>query len=70
MTLLYLAAITLTSYKVCTDLDAFTEQSSRRVDLTAFVVLGIIAMMLALAIPQSLPAIEIGCGLTACWTLA
>lgn len=70
MTLLYLIAITLVSYKVCFDLDAFTERSSRRTDLTAFIVLGLIAVMLALAIPQTLPALELGCEYDPCWTTA
>jgi hypothetical protein len=70
MTLLYLAAITLASYKVCSDLNAFTEQSPKRVDLAAFIILGIIALALAMAIPQALPAIDVGCGLDPCWNFA
>jgi hypothetical protein len=70
MTLLYLAAITLASYKICGDLNAFTDESPRRVDLTAFVILGIILIVLAMAIPQTFSTIEVGCGLVPCWSLA
>jgi hypothetical protein len=66
VTLLYLLAITLVSYKVCADLDAFTKESSRVVDLIAFVVLGIILIVLALAMPQELTAFEPGCGRNPC----
>lgn len=70
VTVLYLVAITLVSYKVCSDLNAFTHQSSRKTDLAAFLVLAIITVVLALAIPQTLPPFELGCEYDPCWSLA
>ncbi len=70
VTLLYLAAVTLASYKICNRLNAFTEESSKRTDMMAFLILGVIAIGLAMLIPQTVPKIEIGCGLGPCWSLA
>lgn len=59
MTVLFLTASTLASYKVVSDLHAFEPKSRRIVDLFAFLVLGIFIILLALAMPgQSLPPIE------------
>lgn len=51
MIVLYFAALYLVATKVIDDLDAFTEKSSRAVDLTSLLVIAV--MMLLLAVVQS-----------------
>lgn len=48
MTFLYYLALYLTASKVITDLDAFTPTSLRRVDLLAFLIIGLVMVGLSL----------------------
>jgi hypothetical protein len=50
VTVLYYAALYLLAFKVIDDLDAFTYQSKRRTDLLAFMVIGMLMLLLAVAI--------------------
>lgn len=48
MTLLYYLALYLTASKVITRLDAFTPTSPRHVDLLAFLIIGLVMVVLSL----------------------
>lgn len=50
MTVLYLVALWLFAAKVSIDLEAFTPTSPRRVDLFAFFLIGLVALIFAFAL--------------------
>lgn len=61
--MLFLTASTLAAYKITWDLDAFTDQSKRRVDMFAFLLIGLILIILSLIFPADgtplvLPCVE------------
>lgn len=69
MTVLYLAASLLFAAKVTMDLDAFTEQSKRRVDLFAFFLIGLILIILAFAMPANGKPVEPPCFQVCGWSV-
>lgn len=50
MTVLYYLAAYLTAFKLIGDLDAWTDDSSRAVDLGAFGILGLVMVVLAVMV--------------------
>jgi hypothetical protein len=67
MTLLYLTASYLVASKVIEDLGAFTPESPKRVDLSAFGIIGLLLVVLALAFPPEVSSIDV-CGISVCWS--
>lgn len=63
MTLLYLAASYLFAVKMIDDLDAFTPESKRRVDLFAFLLIAIILILFAFALARPLQPLQTPCEL-------
>lgn len=69
MNLLYLVATFLFAAKVTTDLDAFTPESKRRVDLFAFFLIGLVLIVLASAMPANGKPVQPPCFQVCGWSV-